>query len=576
MQKLTKLLEAHVQWIALGLAALFLGAVVWFYVLHTQVAVQLGTTPVPPGEIDTRIAEGPIRTLKHDMESPQEIAIAVPDLMAPWVATVAGPSKLPGLIPIFGGWDPTIPNNGAIVRSIEGPGQDKNPIDHTVTAPAPIPVAISHLRTTAQYPDPTQPAPAGNAHVDQVMVTENKDYVSVQFKVEVAKLSKSFHELLDKKANIPPVAYLTETLKVDLVREEKLPDGKWGNPTTIKSLSIHPLMDYPGDDAKLDKAIQFKDWATKHADEIIHPEFYQTAPGAPVWHRPDQPVDTTKAPVEPVIAPTPPIPTPTPRPIGPGRQPPRGAPVPKYAPADPSRPNNPYGGGYPPVPGGYPNPGGYPYPGAGGPNQRGGYPYPGAGGPYQRGGYPIPGTVYPPPGMNQGFNNQLGGMFDPTRMANDIEIIAHDDTVMPGKTYRYKLQYRIYNSLYDINVISKPNISSKFAITSAMSEPTGEITIPERTNFFIKSVRDTEVKFDVFTWDGIMKVKEVRALPGDLITQTNWNVVDIRKDAKNNPYVILADAAGNVQRRDFRGDQDNPDYHSLLEQAKAAASASAR
>ncbi len=203
----------------------------------------------------------------------------------------------------------------------------------------------------------------------------------------------------------------------------------------------------------------------------------------------------------------------------------------------------------------------------------GGYPggFPGG---YQRPFQPIGPQPFRPNGA--AFNSQ-GGFFDPTQLQNDIEIIAHDDTVEAGKTYRYRLVYRIYNSLFDINVISKPQITKQFAIASKQSEPTEAITIPQRTNFFLKSITANDVKFDVFTWEGVMKVKEIRAAPGDAIGKTVWSVVDIRHDSKKGePYVLLSDDRGNIQRRDFRADQDNPDYKNLLDEVKAAPAASAR
>lgn len=571
MQKLAQILENYVQWIALALAALFMGWVIWAYAVHSQVAVQLGATPVLPGEIDSKILEGPITALNHDMQSPKEISIAVPDLQQPWVASVSGPTSVVALKP-FTPWTETASNTFTPRDVIEG--KDATPIDHFVTAPPAVPVAISQLRTTVEYPDPKQPPPANNAHVQPVMLTMNLDGVSVLFKIEIAKLAKEYHDQLDKKAAIPAVAWQTEILKVEPIREEKLPNGQWGNSTTIKPLVIHALMDYPGDVAPRDDAYSFKDWAAKHADEIIHPDFYQTAQGAPPWHRPDQQPDLTKAPVQPVSAPPPTFVPPTRPPLpgaAPGRNIPRGTAPPKYAPADPNRPT-PYAGPPGRAPGGYP---GYPgaFPGA----YPGGYPggYPGSfPGGYQRPFQPNGPQPFRPNGA--AFSSQ-GGVFDPTQLQNDIEILAHDDTVEAGKTYRYRLVYRIYNSLYDINVISKPEIAKQFAIASKQSEPTDPVTIPQRTNFFVKSITANEVKFDVFTWEGVMKVKEVRAAPGDAIGKTAWSVVDIRHDSKKNePYVLLSDDGGNIQRRDFRADQDNPDYKNLLDEVKAAAAASAR
>jgi hypothetical protein len=177
---------------------------------------------------------------------------------------------------------------------------------------------------------------------------------------------------------------------------------------------------------------------------------------------------------------------------------------------------------------------------------------------------PIPqGMMVPPPGDLVGW--------------------AHDATVQPGKTYRYRVRYHLKNPVWNSNVAAK-NLASQFDIVSPESNWTTDIHIPLQTQFFVTSVSPAApptATVDVFRWqDGVLRFSSFRVAPGDLVGKamnnvdyaTGFTVVDVRPGggANNDPYVVLMDAEGNLLRRDFKADANNPDFARLKQQAQQA------
>ena len=79
------------------------------------------------------------------------------------------------------------------------------------------------------------------------------------------------------------------------------------------------------------------------------------------------------------------------------------------------------------------------------------------------------------------------GEFDP-RMAPEPTVgWAHDDTVQPGKSYRYKVRYKIKNPVFQIFNITQPkSLSNVFAITSPDSNWSEPVNIPPLTRLFCR------------------------------------------------------------------------------------------
>jgi hypothetical protein len=202
---------------------------------------------------------------------------------------------------------------------------------------------------------------------------------------------------------------------------------------------------------------------------------------------------------------------------------------------------------------------------------------------------PVAGTDFP------------AGEFDPTATAQgqaqpwrlkDVEIWAHDDQVVAGKTYRYKMRYRLKNPIFGTNAADNQALVDQFALVSEFSEWTTPITVPSLVNFFVAGgvVKGrATVAFEVFRWDqGQQKMERFEVAPGDLVGaekngvdfSTDWTVVDFREDPRANEFQILLvnNKDGSVVARSFNADRTDKLYNALKKQvtdAKAAETAAA-
>ena len=157
---------------------------------------------------------------------------------------------------------------------------------------------------------------------------------------------------------------------------------------------------------------------------------------------------------------------------------------------------------------------------------------------------------------------------------------AHDDTVEAGKTYRYAIFYYIRNPLWQtFNVAKDKELSSIYALKSELSDWSDPVKITPKVNFFLAGVGKDKVKFEVFQWqNGTWKKKTIERAPGDLIADTTWTLVDVRKEGNDN-YVLLVNQGGQILRRDFATDRKTPLYQQLngeAENGKAATAAAMR
>ena len=102
--------------------------------------------------------------------------------------------------------------------------------------------------------------------------------------------------------------------------------------------------------------------------------------------------------------------------------------------------------------------------------------------------------------------------------------------------------------------------------------------VTPKVALFLAGVTKEKAKFELFTWqNGNWKKKTVEKGPGDLIPDTTWTVVDLRRDSGDN-YVLLVNQGGQIQRRDVGTDRKSPLYQDLSNQAESnkGATASAR
>jgi hypothetical protein len=205
----------------------------------------------------------------------------------------------------------------------------------------------------------------------------------------------------------------------------------------------------------------------------------------------------------------------------------------------------------------------------------------GYGGAPQAPGLPQPGTDYPT------------GEFDPSDSQpqpwknKEVEIWAHDDQVAAGKTYRYKMRYKLKNPIFGTNAGDPATLGEQFALISEFSPWTTPITVPSLVNFFVAGGglggRNT-VEFEIYRWDqGQQKVERFSVSPGDVVGwakngvdfSTDWTVVDFREDARANDRQILLvnNKDGKVVARSFQADAKDKLYEALKKQVKDAKAA---
>jgi len=558
MDKILPILEKHVQWIALGIGALFLLLMAYSYVVKQPVTVPLGGQQVVPGEVDEKIQNGSnISELKRQMS---EGAPKPPELPRPseqLAKVVNAPIAVPDIN--VGPQTPGNPTSKPVPASIAIP-----------SVPKPTFAFFSMGRGLYQWPkhQPPATAPAGApvappppmidpGSVAVQMDQRDLDWWTGSFNVNLVQLAEAFKaaeiDLLDP--NVAKTAFLG----AELIRQEKQLDGSWGPETKIGVLpEFIPLMrPLPAETAPQQQKAEYMFWAAQYVQMLIQPTFPQVIAGDP-WYVPG-----TEAPPKVNQLPQG---MPVEGEVGPGLRPPpmvRPPVVPRAAPGQPGFVDpdlNPRG------------PGGFVNPGAGfTPDESGGV-----------GGYAPPqmGDASAIPGAG---NAETGGTFNPGDYAYaatqqglqdyPVTVYGHDITIQPNKTYRYKLRYIIRNPLFLLGPPVKPEYAGKLALFSAFSEWSPDVSVPPRVEFWVQAVTErpgqpAEAAFNVFVarndrWEPV----KVSALPGDQIARgeanSGWSLVDVRKGPDGKHFVLLSDTNGRIERRDLEKDQNDPRQREL-------------
>jgi hypothetical protein len=171
-------------------------------------------------------------------------------------------------------------------------------------------------------------------------------------------------------------------------------------------------------------------------------------------------------------------------------------------------------------------------------------------------------------GMAQGGAAGGGGdaRIDVTALGEDIVVIAHDDSVQPGKTYRYRLRYRILNPVYKAFQAAPPDLTKRFAIAAEYSAWTKPVTIRPQVEFFLAKVGNGKASFDVFQWrEGKWQKRTIEVNPGDAIGATGFAVVDVRGSGNKAYGLVMDRTGGGVDRYAPEGENPSPRYRALLD-----------
>jgi hypothetical protein len=185
------------------------------------------------------------------------------------------------------------------------------------------------------------------------------------------------------------------------------------------------------------------------------------------------------------------------------------------------------------------------------------------------------------------------GPFDPTRLTPDpttgkladVAVWAHDDTVQPGKTYRYRMRVRLKNPLYGTwNLAKDPKLAEQFTIDSPWTD-WKEVKAPRNTEFFFANAR-TQIKDDTVLSATVNVFKRIKGewtmeqftvAPGDSIGgvkngvdySTGATLEDLRRSVRgNDTRIMVSDEAGNIDRIDLNAQKDDPWYKTLLDKVR--------
>lgn len=584
MDKVLPILEKYVEWIALGIAGLFLALMAYSYLAKPAVTVPLGTSQVAPGEVDPQIQTSPEMTrLKSNLERGVIEDPKIPQASTVLVAefnTVVPPPKPQGG-PINGPTASTevasdvelvIPPIATFNAFSSGWSLCTWPIHQVPPAGAPsvagqpggVPGAIPGVLPGADGGfNPGGFNPGGGAPVQ--MAQREFGWWTGKFQISNEQL---YGAMVAAKLNPADAnTFKTAFLGVEVMRQEKQLDGGWGKETPVDVLPEYaPLVKanpLPKDNASAQEKNVYMIWAAQNVQMLVQPAFPQVIAGDP-WYLPGTPAPAQNNPgFNPEFrAPQPQpfvpgeVPAPRPPAFRPGRPEaksdlPGGVMLTSGPAFNPGRGFTPDEGSAPAVPG---TPGAIQPSFAGGSDASGAGPVPGVGDP--------DGVFYPQVIQQAAINQGLKDL--PTN------VLVHDITVQPGKTYRYKIRYHIRNPLFNVERV-KPEFKNKLVLTSAWSDWSTDYTVPARVEFWVNAVNVPRlgviesVDFDVVVADPTAgwKPEKVKAMPGDQIAKgtgdSGWSLVDVRpmKDGKNYE-IILADVNGTVQRRELQKDIDDP------------------
>jgi hypothetical protein len=598
MKKLTDFLEKNVQWLVLGLAGLYVVYMAWTYIIVSPVKVTgIAPEPLPPGDVDNFIYTTVAQPLDDKIKDTHVPSMPMPSFVPTFLASMNYDGKSPEpwkeMLAVLPSATP--------VKTDLTPGIGAGPNNLGVVEKLPVLTAPTLVATRAGM---SSIIPNDNATTPPV----DKSWVSVRFEVNSAALVQAWND-----AKIPAPSANTAFLQVILERQELQPDETWGQQTTvIAPLAIQKTKDFPADNAPTPMMWDYIQWAEQNTVDIVQPAFYTVAKGDP-WSVPGEAAPNAAMPPEQFNPANYVNATPaelskltpeqkqqiyaykekqkqtaqkgkrsnSPGPSGGGNGSPgdlsnvvRG---PRYAPNDPDRPSQKL------------------FFQAGEPDfvrQMRAAQQQASGAPVTAGPNAAPGA--PSKSSTTGGDFPLPvGEFDPHKWADDhpkqatIVGWAHDDTVVPGQTYRYRITYKLKNPIFfAVNIAKIPKLTEVLALVSPPSAWSDKVEVVSNVRFWIArspSPRNT-VPIQIFRWQGgEPKTKMFDIAPGDSVGDkvgdidysTGWTMVDVGKDPRTDDYyVLLMDPSGSLHKRDVRSDSQDPKYLEMKQQA-ASASASA-
>src|SRR5258708_5511236 len=151
MQKITKILEQYVQWIALALGAAFLLWMVYGYIIKPPIISTVSGVPLTPGEIDQRIKEGPVEKLRSAIANPSTPTIPEIDFVSPLAKDLTQP---PDAVVLNGPWSGIPLVSKAAIEQPKPNGPVVIQVVKLPKVPAPTALQFSQGRSNVTIPAP--------------------------------------------------------------------------------------------------------------------------------------------------------------------------------------------------------------------------------------------------------------------------------------------------------------------------------------------------------------------------------------------------------------------------------------
>ena len=586
MKKVLELLERHVQWVAMGLGGVFLLFVAWTYWVNAPVAVEVKGKRMTPGQVELATLEVPVKEVERQIALAEgtKLRIDVPDYVAAFTKRLQGGH---GAFPAFPAYAVRSDRSGRLRDGRVGPDEpgsdDGYQIERLPELPAPVIADRRVGRSEVEVVDPNWKAPKRNLNAEPKMIEKDTEWYWAKFKISAEKLRDEWNKAINPdELNEEQLArfYGVEIVNVALYRQERQPDGSWGKEVLVKPLRNDPTRpEFPDEkQAEYAQVTEYKTWLAQNqnAQELINPTFHPVVSGEIPGQEGVTAVGGSGGGTDASTARQQRALEAKMRKEYEKQQREMMKMMRQQGARGAAGPYGGYGGRNPRGPyGGY---GGYPPPGAAGrgpataPNPYGGYGGRNPRSPY--GGYPVPRApgAFQTPGS---FGGAGAASFDVSTLEDDLEVVAIDDSVQPGKTYRYRMVYWLSNPLYRVRgTIAAEALTLPWALKSPHSAWTSPVTVPSRVEFYlVQNPAPGAVTVDVLTKrpDGDYTGKRYKLAPGDAIADTGWTVVDTPTElADDGRYALLVDPNGNLVRRDYDTDRQNETYREYLDSQEEA------
>jgi|GEM_PF-1214454 hypothetical protein len=561
MQKIVRLLESSVEWIALASALAFLGWCAFYYLISDPISKEMEGHTVNPGTVDSVIDQGAAQRLREKMGDVQPPSFKVEDFSLAIDSQLRMDSFKPQQV-ASGVFDYS-PFD--IAKLPGAPNQLGVPVQQLPTLPAAHPLLVAAALDTFALPAGAAPAAAPASPVPG----KDTRLVVATFTIPWTDLYDQWNKSFGPpkpggQARLNPADF--QILSVTAYRSEKI-DNDWGKdeevPAFTSDLPAYP----PAGNRDLEEA--YLQALAKQPKAAVAPTIPTPIAGV-VWKDPLAYLTTASK-----------------QPVAPETPDQNGA---SFLPNSRQRivvnTSNTLDGtlyaqfGGPP--GGFGGGGRFAPPRAAQQPPAEQAPPPPVIVP------PAPGTVEPvfPPGYPKVAPNPTP--IEPVMKLNvvalpakspDLCVYIVDNSADAGKTYRYRIVYKALNPLFNKapQKAANKNWVNQFDLVSPMSDFSPEITVPDQTYFYCgksQSVSKTEAApFDVFTWSngkwqkGSFNVNlgdPIGGVDGGVDYSTGYSFVD-RRAKTNKILVTVVDREGVAKPLDTTQEAGSADYKEKLQ-----------